>query len=101
MFNDTFYLFPDYLAAETALDAAGLMQAHEDGAVGFGAPGHIVDMVGAVVDSPGVYDEDGNEIAPPTFVDGYHVNIRSRGAAPAGLAAYEIAPPATPARRWA
>lgn len=100
MFTDTYYQFADYLTAETALDAAGLMQIDENGNVHFGNRVHAVDMVGAIVDTPGEYDEDGNEITPPTFVTGHHVNIRSRGEKPAGLTPYEIATPTTPTRRW-
>lgn len=31
--------------------------------------------IGLIVDQQGTYDVDGNELTPPTFLDGYHVDI--------------------------
>jgi hypothetical protein len=31
--------------------------------------------VGKIVDIEGTYDDDGNEVTPPTFIDGWHVDI--------------------------
>ena len=36
---------------------------------------HAVVYIGAIVDIDGTYDEEGNELTPPTFLDGYHVDI--------------------------
>jgi hypothetical protein len=35
--------------------------------------------VGTIVDEAGIYDEEGNELQAPTFVDGVHLNIRVLG----------------------
>lgn len=39
----------------------------------------LIDEIGPVTKTPGVYDEDGKEITPPVIVDGHHVNIRVTG----------------------
>tara|TARA_R100000951_G_scaffold16397_1_gene12875 strand:+ start:477 stop:818 length:342 start_codon:yes stop_codon:yes gene_type:complete len=31
--------------------------------------------IGLIVDQQGTYDVDGNELTPPTFLDGYHVDV--------------------------
>ena len=38
--------------------------------------GHACSYVGTIVDEAGIYDEEGNELKAPTFVDGVHLNIR-------------------------
>jgi hypothetical protein len=60
--------------------------------------GTAIDVVGLIVDTPAVIDEDGNVAVEATFVDGWHVNMR--GDVPAGLKSYEIEASATPARVW-
>ena len=40
---------------------------------------HACSYVGTIVDVEGIYDEDGNELQAPTFVDGVHLNIRVLG----------------------
>ena len=37
---------------------------------------HACSYVGTIVDEAGIYDEEGNELKAPTFVDGVHLNIR-------------------------
>ena len=37
---------------------------------------HACSYVGVIVDEAGIYDEEGNELKAPTFVDGVHLNIR-------------------------
>lgn len=32
-------------------------------------------VIGLLVDVPGTYDEQGNELVPPTYLDGWHVNM--------------------------
>lgn len=32
-------------------------------------------VVGKIIDVPGTYDEGGNELTPPTFKEGWHVNM--------------------------
>ena len=41
----------------------------------FSLPTHSVVWIGLIVDQQGEYDEDGNEITPPTYIDGYHVDV--------------------------
>jgi len=63
--------FTDKDQALTTLIDKGVI--HEDGKYINGT--HAVVYIGAIVDIEGTYDEDGNELTPPTFVDGYHVDI--------------------------
>lgn len=32
-------------------------------------------VVGHIIDEPGTYDEEGNELTSPTFREGFHVNM--------------------------
>jgi hypothetical protein len=36
---------------------------------------HAVVWIGLIVDQQGEYNEEGNEITPPTYIDGYHVDV--------------------------
>ena len=56
-----------------------------------------------VVDQAGTYDEEGQEITPPVYVDGYHANVRALDGEPVDdLTPFALDPaPATPARVWA
>jgi len=62
-----------------------------------------IDVLPLVVDTEGSYDEEGNELTAPTYVDGYHVNVRAlEGEDGEALEAYKVDPePVTPARVWA
>ncbi len=40
---------------------------------------HACSYVGTIVDEAGIYDEEGNELQAPTFIDGVHLNIRILG----------------------
>lgn len=60
-----------------------------------------IDIVGMIVDTKPMTDEEGNAISEATFVDGWHVNIRTDGQLPEELKPFEIEVPATPARVWA
>ena len=62
-----------------------------------------IDVLPLVVATEGSYDEEGNELTAPTYVDGYHVNVRALdGEDGDALAAYAVTPaPNTPARVWA
>ena len=31
--------------------------------------------VGRIIDEPGTYNDEGNELTPPTYQDGWHVNM--------------------------
>ena len=60
------------------------------------------DIIGLIVDTPAVLNEEGELITEATFVDGFHVNIRAVGEDTAALDAYKVDPePNTPARVWA
>ena len=64
--------------------------------------GHACSYVGTIVDEAGIYDEEGNELKAPTFVDGVHLNIRILG--DLELPAFtnvEQVHPETPSRVWA
>lgn len=41
--------------------------------------GVMIDELGPITKTPGVYDENGKEITPPVVVDGHHVNLRAYG----------------------
>ena len=62
-----------------------------------------IDVLPLVVATEGSYDEEGNELTAPTYVDGYHVNVRALdGEDGSALEAYAVNPtPNTPARVWA
>lgn len=62
------------------------------------------DIIGLIVDQPGTYSEEGEEINPPTYVDGVHANIRmldSEEDQVSIIESYTIETPNTPARVWA
>ncbi len=62
-----------------------------------------IDVLPLVVATEGSYDEEGNELTAPTYIDGYHVNVRAlEGEDVDALSAYAVTPtPNTPARVWA
>ena len=62
-----------------------------------------IDVLPLVVATEGSYDEEGNELVAPTYVDGYHVNVRALdGENTDVLSVYSVTPtPSTPARVWA
>lgn len=39
----------------------------------------MIDELGPITKTPGVYDESGKEITPPVIVEGHHVNLRAYG----------------------
>jgi hypothetical protein len=39
---------------------------------------HAVVYIGAIVDVAGTYDDEGNELTPTTFVEGYHVDVMTK-----------------------
>jgi hypothetical protein len=61
------------------------------------------DIVGLIVDTPAILDENGEVTSEATYVDGVHVNIRLMpGELAEGLNDYLCDPiPVTPARVWA
>jgi hypothetical protein len=99
MFTDTYYKFSNEQEAIDKLTLAGLVT-EDEGVLNYGDKYHSISIVGLIVDEPGTYDEEGNQLTAPTFIDGWHVNIRSRGDAPTQLAGYKVTPN-TPSRVWA
>jgi len=55
---------------------------------------HAIDVVGTITRG-GEWDEEGNEITPPTVLDGWHINYQ--GELPDGWEQYMVTPE-TPAR---
>jgi hypothetical protein len=71
----------------------------------FTLDGHsgALDEVGLITDEPGVYDMvTGEEVTPPTYIDGWHLNAVLSVPLPEALNEYLVTPsPATPARVFA
>jgi hypothetical protein len=85
----THYLrFPDAVSGMTALDNAGLL---DDGLNPITASHtHALDVIGTI-SIGGEYDpETGEVLAPPTVLDGWHVNYI--GELPEGWDAYVVSP---------
>ena len=57
-----------------------------------------VDVIGTIYNDDGTYDEEGNELTPPTAVPGFHVNAKWNKPPTARSVAATIAKPATPYR---
>jgi hypothetical protein len=58
-----------------------------------------IDVIGKIVDTQGTYDDEGNELTAPTYVEGWHVNTTSEVAE---WSAYLCDPqPTTPVRIYA
>ena len=57
-----------------------LLSADEDGNV-TAAPGVDIDYIGAVVLTPAVLDDEGNEVTPAVVDNRLHINLRISGAA--------------------
>jgi hypothetical protein len=68
----------DEATFNTAAQSVGLLD--EGGNV---SPGIDLVRVGQIVQTPAVYDDEGNETTPATFFDGYHVNFRLNAASTA------------------
>jgi hypothetical protein len=52
--------FPDKETADIAIE---------------GIQAEAIVHVGKIIDVEGTYDDEGNEITPPTFIEGWHVDI--------------------------
>ena len=74
-FYDYFLKCESQEQADTLLESAGLQVASDDGYIP--ADGVSIYHVG-VISTGGEWDEEGNEIVPPTVIDGWHVNLRLR-----------------------
>lgn len=99
----TYFLkFTDEAEAQVALEAAGIYVAPIGNNPGYYRQADIgwaFDPIGTIIEG-GVYDiETGEELVPPTVLDGWHGNYAG-DSLPAGLAAFEVNP-ATPYRVFA
>ena len=60
---------------------------------------HNQSIIGKIVDTPGAYDDEGNQLTAPTYIAGWHVNTTSEVA---DWSAYLCDPqPTTPMRVYA
>ena len=90
-----FFRFTDEAAWLAAARAAGFMIAvTDDDGVAFEAlqaytHDHAIDVIGPISEG-GEWDEDGNEITPPTVLPGWHINYL--GELPHGWESFEVTP---------
>lgn len=101
----TYFLkFPDEATAQTALEAAGIYVAPIGNNPGFYKQADIgwaFDPIGTITRG-GVWDQEtGEELVPPTVLDGWHANYAGE-ALPSELTSYNLDPgPNTPHRVFA
>lgn len=77
-------------------DDEGVQTGTEEKLIAYTA-NRAIDVIGTITEG-GEWDEDGNEIVPPTVLPGWHVNYQ--GALPDNWDAFEVKPEA-PHRIWA
>ena len=98
-----FFRFTDEAAWLTAARDAGFMvtvtddEGNETEQLQAYTANRAIDVIGIITEG-GEWDEDGNEIVPPTVLPGWHVNYL--GDLPDGWEQYEVTP-TTPARVFA
>jgi hypothetical protein len=63
--------YTDKAEAISHLQELGLIDDEEQ----YTAITEAVVYIGLIVDQQGTYDVDGNELTPPTFLSGYHVDV--------------------------
>lgn len=101
----TYFLkFPDEATAQTALETAGIYVVPIGNNPGYYKQADIgwaFDPIGTITEG-GVYDiETGEELTPPTVLDGWHANYIGESL-PDSLTAYNLNPgPTTPYRVFA
>jgi hypothetical protein len=93
-----FFRFPNESVGMAALRIAGLLSVNEDGQEVFitASHSHCLDVLGTITRG-GEWDDEGNEITPPTTLDGWHVNYQ--GELPEGWEQYAVEPK-QPVRVW-
>jgi hypothetical protein len=111
MYTQYFFKFPSQDAMRTALSDESVGWWGEVGVAdgepvyAFTLDGHsgALDEVGTIINDPGVYDiVTGEEVAPPTYVDGWHLNAVLNTPLPEPLEEYLVTPtPVTPSRVFA
>jgi hypothetical protein len=95
-----FFRFPDEATGMAALTEAGFTSTDDDGntTILTASHTHALDVIGAITIG-GEYDpETGEVLAPPTVLDGWHVNYV--GELPDGWEKFVVSPE-NPARVWA
>ena len=109
MTETKFLRFPDETAWREAAKEAGILtiieEKDDDGNVistsdrwMFYTMDWAVDVIGTIYNNDGVYDEEGNQITPPTAVDGFHVNAKWMNPPKSRAVTATIDKPATPHR---
>jgi len=104
MTETQFLRFPDEAAWREAAKEIGILTMIEDEDGNqqerwmFYTMNWAVDVIGTIYNDDGVYDEEGNQITPPTPVDGFHVNAKWMKEPKPRAVAATIAKPATPHR---
>ncbi len=63
--------YTDKAEAVTHFQEVGLIDEQEQ----YTAITEAIVYIGLIVDQQGTYDADGNELTPPTFLNGYHVDV--------------------------
>lgn len=63
--------------------------------------GFALDIIGPVVTTPGLYDDEGNETVPPVVDDGFHANLRCTEEVAELVPDTVIVAPSNPVRVWA
>lgn len=77
--RDYFLKFPTEELFDTTMASIGWRNEYtfqEVTSVTYGSEYILLDRIGAVIITPGEYDEDFNEITPRVIDDAYHVNLR-------------------------
>jgi hypothetical protein len=64
-------LYQDSQSAIADLIAKGVY--NQDLSYGQGI--HAIVEIGLIIDVEGTYDENGNELTPPTYINGYHFDV--------------------------
>jgi hypothetical protein len=90
--------FPNRDVFLTVAEAQGWITSDEDGNPIVQPFSHTwaIDEIGPIITTPGVYDEEGNEITPPVWDNRHHVNIQGEVDPEGG---YEVFPE-HPLRVW-
>ena len=94
-----FFRFPDEATGMAYLRGAGLTYLDKDDTEHFftASHHHALDVIGTITRG-GEWDDEGNEITPPTVLDGWHVNYL--GSLPEGWEQFAVEPQ-QPVRVWA
>lgn len=89
-----------YLRFTDSEELTAVYRAPTEDDPGLTYPDCAVDVVGLIVETPAIFDADGNLVTEAVYAEGWHVNARCSGPLPEALVPFEIAAPATPAREW-